>query len=404
MELAGCSIWCYTQPMNNNQPKHNPSVTNKVNLIKLSADVHKRDYKVCRQIGDQNIQPAQVFEPEAAFQWAVKQLAVAERVVFCYEAGFSGFSLARRLQSQGVEPLVMCPQKLDERCKRVNTDKRDARAIAGRVDRFLAGNDEALVPVRIPSEVEEDQRAVSRQRDQLLKARKQFEAQGRSLLFFKGLNCPRHWWGGSEADWQQTLQQQGWPGQIVELLEVYRRMALAADREVAALTLALEKAAAQHLPPSLPALPHGFGALSMEILRREVCDWNRFKNRGQVGSFFGICCAESTSGERQIQGSITKTGNPHCRHALIELAWRALQFQPDYWVVKKFKPRMDKARARSVARKKFIVAMARLIGVDLWRLYTGQTTLARLGLRAKTGTDYVLKSLPDPAAQTKAAN
>ncbi len=243
--------------MNNNQPKHNPSVTNKVNLIKLSADVHKRDYKVCRQIGDQNIQPAQVFEPEAAFQWAVKQLAVAERV-----------------------------------------------------DRFLAGNDEALVPVRIPSEVEEDQRAVSRQRDQLLKARKQFEAQGRSLLFFKGLNCPRHWWGGSEADWQQTLQQQGWPGQIVELLEVYRRMALAADREVAALTLALEKAAAQHLPPSLPALPHGFGALSMEILRREVCDWNRFKNRGQVGSFFGICCAESTSGERQIQGSITKTGNP----------------------------------------------------------------------------------------------
>ncbi len=390
--------------MNNNQPKHNPSVTNKVNLIKLSADVHKRDYKVCRQIGDQNIQPAQVFEPEAAFQWAVKQLAVAERVVFCYEAGFSGFSLARRLQSQGVEPLVMCPQKLDERCKRVNTDKRDARAIAGRVDRFLAGNDEALVPVRIPSEVEEDQRAVSRQRDQLLKARKQFEAQGRSLLFFKGLNCPRHWWGGSEADWQQTLQQQGWPGQIVELLEVYRRMALAADREVAALTLALEKAAAQHLPPSLPALPHGFGALSMEILRREVCDWNRFKNRGQVGSFFGICCAESTSGERQIQGSITKTGNPRCRHALIELAWRALQFQPDYWVVKKFKPRMDKARARSVARKKFIVAMARLIGVDLWRLYTGQTTLARLGLRAKTGTDYVLKSLPDPAAQTKAAN
>ncbi len=366
--------------------------------------MHKRDYKVCRQIGDQNIQPAQVFEPEAAFQWAVKQLAVAERVVFCYEAGFSGFSLARRLQSQGVEPLVMCPQKLDERCKRVNTDKRDARAIAGRVDRFLAGNDEALVPVRIPSEVEEDQRAVSRQRDQLLKARKQFEAQGRSLLFFKGLNCPRHWWGGSEADWQQTLQQQGWPGQIVELLEVYRRMALAADREVAALTLALEKAAAQHLPPSLPALPHGFGALSMEILRREVCDWNRFKNRGQVGSFFGICCAESTSGERQIQGSITKTGNPRCRHALIELAWRALQFQPDYWVVKKFKPRMDKARARSVARKKFIVAMARLIGVDLWRVYTGQTTLARLGLRAKTGTDYVLKSLPDPAAQTKAAN
>src|SRR4051812_24001920 len=65
-----------------------------------------------------------------------------ERVVFCYEAGFSGFRLARRLQSQGIEPVVMSPQSLDERCKRVNTDKRDSRAIASRLDRFLAGNEE----------------------------------------------------------------------------------------------------------------------------------------------------------------------------------------------------------------------------------------------------------------------
>src|SRR5438445_5212357 len=135
------------QPMNKLQINH-PSKPNKVNLIKLSADVHKRDYKISRQIGDQNIQPTQVFKPEAAYDWAVKQLELAERVVFCYEAGFSGFSLARRLKLQGVEPLVMCPQKLDERCKRVNTDKRDSRAIAGRLDRFLAGNDEALVRVR----------------------------------------------------------------------------------------------------------------------------------------------------------------------------------------------------------------------------------------------------------------
>ena len=170
----------HIQPMNQ-QENNNRSKTSKVNLIKLSADVHKRDYKISRQIGDQNIQPTQVFEPEEAFEWAVKQLESAERVVFCYEAGFSGFSLARRLKQQGVESVVMCPQKLDERCKRVNTDKRDSRAIAGRLDRFLAGNEEALVKVRIPTEQEEDERAISRQRDQMMKGRKQFEAQGRSL-------------------------------------------------------------------------------------------------------------------------------------------------------------------------------------------------------------------------------
>jgi len=376
----------------NNKHKNNPTKSQKVNVIKLSADVHKREYVVCRQIGDQNIQPAQTFEPEAAFAWALKQLESAERVVFCYEAGFSGFSLARRLQAKGVEPVVMCPQQLDERCKRVNTDRRDARKIAGRLDRFLAGNDEALVKVRIPTEKEEDERAISRQRDQVLKARKQFEAQGRSLLTFKGLSCPSSWWRGGQEQWQQTAKKYAWPACIVELLEVYRRLALAAQKEIDALTLKLEQAAKANLPASMPELPHGFGGLSLESLRREVCSWERFNNRGQVGSFFGMCAAESTSGPRQVQGSITKTGNPRCRHWLIELAWRALAFQPDYWVVKKFKPRIGQTKVRSVMRKKLIVAMARLIGVDLWRLYTGQTTLSKLGLLARKGKDYVLKA------------
>lgn len=380
-----------SQYMNNKkQSATNPQ---KVNIIKLSADVHKRDFKISRQIGDQNIQPTQVFKPDEAFEWALKQQDMAERVVFCYEAGFSGFSLARRLQRRGVEVIVMCPQKLDERCKRVNTDKRDARAIAGRLDRYLAGNTEALVPVRIPSELEEDERALSRQRDQMLKARKQFEAQGRALLLYKGLNCPAYWWRGGDAVWQRLVKEQGWPEAVVQRLEGYRRMALAADREVAELTLQLEKAAASHLPPRLPALPSGFGELSMEIIRREVCDWNRFKNRGNVGSFFGMVCAESSSGDQQVQGSITKTGNSRCRHALTELAWRALQFQPDYRLVKKFQPRIEKTKPRSVARKKLIVALARQIGVDLWRLYTGQTTLAKLGLTAQRGKDYQLRQI-----------
>ena len=364
--------------------ENKPSKTGKVNLIKLSADVHKRDYKISRQIGDQNIQPAQVFKPQEAFEWALKQLDYAERVVFCYEAGFSGFSLARRLQKQGIEAVVMCPQKLDERCRRVCTDKRDSRAIAGRLDRFLAGNHEALVKVRIPTEKEEDQRALSRQRDQMMKARKQFEAQGRSLLYFKGLNCPAYWWRCTEEGWKATVREQCWPAEVIARLEVYRRMALAAEKEVA------EKAAKENLPKTLPALPHGFGELSMEILRREVCDWNRFKNRRNVGSFFGLCCAESSSGTQHSQGSITKTGTSRGRHALLELSWRALQFQPDYWVVKKFKSRIEQAKPRSVLRKKLVVAMARLIAVDLWRLYTGQTTLARLGLKPQIGKVYVL--------------
>jgi transposase len=391
MEWLDAAPWCYTQPMNT-EPKDHPTNTNKVNLIKLSADVHKRDFKVSRQIGDQNIQPAQTFTPAGAFAWAVKQLASAERVVFCYEAGFSGFSLARRLQEAGVEAVVMCPQRLDERCKRVNTDKRDSRAIASRLDRFLAGNEDALVKVRIPTEEEEDERAICRQRDQMLKARKQFEAQGRSLLMFKGLACPSGWWRCTERDWDRKIEKYEWPKETVQLLNVYRRMALAAEAEVTTLSSKIERAAHENLPASMPVLPFGFGDLSMEIMRREVCDWDRFKNRRNVGAFFGMCCAESSSGTQQNQGSITKTGNPRCRHALIELAWRALHFQPDYWVVKKFQERFKQTKPRSVARKKLIVAVARLIGIDLWRLYTGRTTLQKLGLKPQSGNVYWLKT------------
>jgi len=238
----------------------------------------------------------------------------------------------------------------------------------------------------------EDERALSRQREQVLKVRKQLEAEGRSLVTFKGLSCPSGWWRGQPAHWQRTVQKHAWPTPVLERLEVYRRLILAAQSEIDVLTLQLEEAAKENLPPSMPELPHGFGELSLESLRREVCCWDRFKNRGGVGSFFGMCAAENSSGPNQVRGSITKRGNARCRHWLIELAWRALQFQPDYRVVKKFKALIDQTKPRSVKRKKLIVAMGRLIGIDLWRLYTGQTTLAKLGLRPRRGKDYLLKS------------
>jgi len=77
----------------------------------------------------------------------------------------------------------------------------------------------------------------------------------------------------------------------------------------------------------------------------------------------------------------------------VQLAWRAINFQPDYWVVKKFLPALAQAKARSVKRKKIVVAMARLIAVDLWRLFTGQTTMEKLGLRRNNGQAYVLKPI-----------
>jgi transposase len=44
------------------------------------------------------------------------------------------------------------------------------------------------------------------------------------------------------------------------------------------------------------------------------------------------------------------------------------------------------AKATGAARKKAIVAVARQLAVDLWRLHTGRCTAAQLGLRTPNPT------------------
>ncbi len=63
----------------------------------------------------------------------------------------------------------------------MKTGGRDAKALCLNLERFAEGNREALALVRVPSEEEEQPRAAHRQREQLVRTRKQLEAQARSL-------------------------------------------------------------------------------------------------------------------------------------------------------------------------------------------------------------------------------
>src|SRR5439155_24149029 len=82
----------------------------------------------------------------------------------------------------------------------MKTDGLDAKALCLKLDRRVEGNKEALAVVRVPGEEEECLRTIHRQREQLLTARKQLEAQGRSLLVnFRcephgRIKALSHWW------------------------------------------------------------------------------------------------------------------------------------------------------------------------------------------------------------------
>ncbi len=63
------------------------------------------------------------------------------------------------------------------------------------------------------------------------------------------------------------------------------------------------------------------------------------------------------------------------------LAWRLVRFQPDYHPVRKWQQILAKdALATGAARKKAIVAVARQLAVDLWRIKTGRLRAEELGL------------------------
>jgi transposase len=161
-----------------------------------------------------------------------------------------------------------------------------------------------------------------------------------------------------------------------ELLEPLRRLIQAVEVELKAAT----KALADEAPEGLPV---GLGELTYEILEREICDWDRFENRRQVASYTGMCPKEDTSAQRRFQGSINKHGNPRVRTALVEAAWRLIQFQPDYKPVAKWRKVLADPKATRSKRKQIAVAIGRQFSVDWWRIRTKRCKAEDLGLKAK---------------------
>ena len=292
--------------------------------VGLGIDVHQDFYVVVMQEGGTNPKPPQRFGKEVFVHWAAKLKSRACAIYAVYEACGFGFSLQRKLTALGIECYVVCPQKLDERNKRVKTDGLDAKALCLRLDRFVRGNREALALVRVPTPEEEQQRALHRQREQLVKTRKVLEAQGRSLLVNHGIEPVTSWWKrGNFA----RLQVPSW---MKELLGNTQPILLALQEKINALTVQLQNAA--------PAKqPRGLGKMSSVIIDREIGDWHRFNNRRQVGSYTGLCPGEYSSGNTRLQSCVTKHGNPRLRAALVELAWRLVRFQPNYKPVVKWR-------------------------------------------------------------------
>jgi transposase len=233
---------------------------------------------------------------------------------------------------------------------------------------------------------------VTRQREQILNERKRLTAQGLSMARYYGHDLPPEWWRAKKfAALREEL-----PEFLLTLLERWQKLLLALNEALDTLSEKIESAQTE-------VLPTGLGALTSQVLDREIGDWDRFKNRRQVASYTGLVPTEDSSGKRRFLGHITKHGNPRVRHLLIEASWRLEQSQPDYKALKQRRPALDEAKARNnkSARKKICVGLARQFIVDWWRIRTGRTTPDKLGLQMSWPSAPVLHGKrPQPAQAT----
>jgi len=352
------------------------AAVNKVKLsgsiIKIGLDVHARLYVAVAQYDCLLPKPARRLAPLEFVPWVKQLLRAGHTVHVVYEACGFGFNLYRQLKAAGAHCYVIAPRKLDEQSTRVKTDPRDATTLCQRLSRYVEGNTRELAVIRVPTEAEEEARHVSRQREQLVRLRQKLEAQGRSLLVSHALPSPAHWW--KNQTWSRLVKYL--PGWICIRLEVFRPGLLALEQQIIALSAQLEASA----PADVPA---GVGRLTTVMMSREICSWERFANRRAISSYTGLCPGEHTSGTKRVPGSVTKRGNPRLRAALVECAWRMVRFQPNYPPVKKRLAILAKgARATGAQRKKAIVAVARHLAVDLWRIHTARCSAAQLGLNS----------------------
>jgi transposase len=236
-----------------------------------------------------------------------------------YEAGPTGFGLARALGATGVQCLVAAPGKIERPAQdRVKTDQRDAE----RLVRLLMID--GLRAVRVPSGEEEALRDLVRAREDvrgdLMRARHRL---GKMLLRHDiRYEDTTSRWGERHRRWLAKLDL-GQPGAQATLTDYVGAIdALALRRQT------LEGAIAELVPASPCAQTvarlrclRGIDTLSAVGLAVEVGDFARFERAGQLMSYLGLVPSEHSTGASRRQGHITKTGSRHARRLLIEAAW-----------------------------------------------------------------------------------
>lgn len=285
----------------------------------VGLDVHARKTAAAAvQIGSGEVFKAQLpGSAAAAIEW-LQSLPGPVRAV--YEAGPTGFGLARAGRAAGLEVTVCAPGAIPRQPgDQIKTDTRDALKLA----RLLAAGQ--LRPVTVPSLELEALRDLVRAREDargdLMGARHRIG----KLLLRRGLVFP-----GPGEPWN-SQRHLAWLGAVdlgEPLAQVVLGEYLACHEVLLARRERLDRLIAEQaaLGPWATTIARlrclrGIDTLTAVGLVAEIGDFTAFDHPRQLASFLGLVPSEQSTGAKRRQGAITKAGSSHARRLLVEAAW-----------------------------------------------------------------------------------
>ncbi len=290
-------------------------------VIYIGIDVHKDSYSLCAY----HFRNKQAFaqmkiesRDELVVRYVHRLAGEHEDIeILCgYEAGPSGFGLYRLLQSAGIPCVLMAPTSLPKTPgNRVKTDRLDAIELA----KHLAYG--TYSAVSIPTLEDEAVKDYTRMRNARVEALKKAKQNLLSFLLRKGKSFSegKSYWTITHYRWLR--QQQFTDSLDQETFSEYLQEVIDQQEKVDRFNGRIEEIAQDERWSERVSKLRCFRGIETHTalsLVSEICDFSRFRTPQQFSAFLGLVPSEASSGQRELKGGITKTGNIQLRKLLVQ--------------------------------------------------------------------------------------
>lgn len=324
----------------------------------LGVDVHKHSYHVAlrRTDGDFLTWVASA-DPRRLVEQILEIGVLVDAVA--YEAGPTGFSLSRIIESAGLRCIVAAPSKIPRPISAgAKTDRLDCIKLSEYAARGM------LRPIAVPTLEEETERTLIRRRHRLVDCLRKSKQHIKALLLELGIPEPKglHRWS------QESLC-------ALSKLAIDPAARIAMDshqRELNFLQIELREVESE-IQKLIDGKRHeqavkymrtvpGVGLVVAATFRLELFRPERFTCKEELTSYLGLAPTVRQSGEKSSRGRLAPVGQKRLRSLLVEAAW--------VW-----RTRDEHARkiynhliSKTGVPQKAIAALARRLAIILWRI------------------------------------